>query len=332
MSNRLKSEKSPYLLQHKENPVEWYPWCAEAFEKARSEDKPIFLSIGYSTCHWCHVMAHETFEDEEAASLLNQNYISVKVDREERPDIDAVYMSVCQMLTGAGGWPLTIIMTPEQKPFFACTYFPKRRKYGRDGIIDILEKVTKLWKEHREELLNAGEEITSAVAREHLSGDLHAESELSAELLHSAYEQLRGEFDAGWGGFGRAPKFPMPHQLLFLIRYSFSEAVSEAMQMAETTLGAMARGGMYDHIGGGFSRYSTDEKWLAPHFEKMLYDNALLILAYAAAYEASGEEIFLDTARKTAAYLLREMCGEEGEFFFFYCSSKTNPSFLNFLC
>lgn len=321
MSNHLKSEKSPYLLQHKDNPVEWYPWCEEAFERARSEDKPIFLSIGYFTCHWCHVMAHETFEDEEAAILLNQNYISIKVDREERPDIDAVYMSVCQMMTGAGGWPLTVIMTPEQKPFFAGTYFPKRRKYGRDGIIDILEKVTKLWKDSREELLNAGEEIASAVMREHLSGDLHEEGELSAELLHSAYEQLRREFDAGWGGFGRAPKFPMPHQLLFLIRYSFSEAVSEAMQMAETTLKAMARGGMYDHVGGGFSRYSTDEKWLVPHFEKMLYDNALLILAYLNAFQATRKQEYADVARNTANYILRELRDERGGF---YCGQDAD--------
>lgn len=327
MSNHLKYEKSPYLLQHKENPVNWYPWCDEAFRKAAKEDKPVFLSIGYSTCHWCHVMAHESFEDEKIAEILNENYISIKVDREERPDIDAVYMSVCQMMTGSGGWPLTIIMTPEKKPFLAGTYFPKERKYGQEGLINLLRKVTGFWKNQREELLNAGDKITAMLEKEEQDcrsqreGKGNQEKELSPELFHTAYSQLERQFDERDGGFGSAPKFPMPHQLLFLMRYSFSEAVLKAMRMAESTLDAMAKGGIYDHIGGGFSRYSTDSRWLVPHFEKMLYDNALLILAYLNAFQASGNQEYADIARNTADYILRELRDEKGGF---YCGQDAD--------
>lgn len=261
MSNYLKYEKSPYLLQHQDNPVNWYSWCGEAFKRACSEDKPIFLSIGYSTCHWCHVMAHESFEDAEVAEILNKSYICIKVDREERPDIDAVYMDVCQMMTGAGGWPLTVIMTPEQKPFFAGTYFPKRRRFGQEGLTEILGRIAELWENHRERLVDAGEEITEAVRKEQGFGK-QMENEPDSRILHKAFHQLEQQFDEEWGGFGHAPKFPMPHQLLFLMRYSFAEAVPEASQMAERTLESMARGGIYDHIGGGFSRYSTDDRWL----------------------------------------------------------------------
>lgn len=308
MANRLKQEKSPYLMQHGENPVDWYPWCEEAFQKAAREDKPIFLSIGYSTCHWCHVMAHESFEDPEVADLLNQEFISIKVDREERPDIDAVYMSVCQTMTGSGGWPLTIFMTPEQKPFFAGTYFPKFGGYGRFGLMELLERVADLWKNNREELLRAGNQITAAINQEQTGNGQKPDR----RLVERAYSQLAQQFDQKWGGFGAAPKFPTPHNLLFLMRYADTMQEPNAIKMVEITLEDMARGGIFDHIGGGFSRYSTDEMWLGPHFEKMLYDNALLLIAYVKAYQHTKLEFFADTAHRTARYILRELTSEEG--------------------
>lgn len=308
MPNRLKQEKSPYLMQHGENPVDWYPWCEEAFQKAVKEDKPIFLSIGYSTCHWCHVMAHESFADSEVADLLNRAFVSIKVDREERPDIDAVYMSVCQAMTGSGGWPLTIFMTPEQKPFFAGTYFPKLGGYGRFGLMDLLERVADLWKNNREELLQAGNQITAAINQEQTSNG----QKPNRSLVERAYAQLAQRFDHKWGGFGGAPKFPTPHNLLFLMRYAEVTQESNAMKMVEITLEDMARGGIFDHIGGGFSRYSTDEMWLVPHFEKMLYDNALLLIAYVKAYQHTKQECFADTAHRTVRYILRELTSEEG--------------------
>lgn len=330
MSNRLKSEKSPYLLQHKDNPVNWYPWCEEAFHRAKEEDKPIFLSIGYSTCHWCHVMAHESFEDETAAQILNQGYICIKVDREERPDIDAVYMSVCQAVTGSGGWPLTIVMTPEQKPFFAGTYFPKERYYGRPGLVDILRELLSLWRDRREELVRAGEEITAAINRTGSAAN-PGDSRISRKdnaILKKAYQIFAQQFDPVWGGFGSAPKFPAPHNLLFLMRYAEEEEGcradgegSEALRMAEKTLDAMAEGGIHDHIGGGFSRYSTDERWLVPHFEKMLYDNALLILAYLEIYRLTGKEKYADTVRHTADYIRRELTDVRGGF---YCGQDAD--------
>lgn len=308
MANRLKQEKSPYLMQHGENPVDWYPWCKEAFQKAVQEDKPIFLSIGYSTCHWCHVMAHESFEDQEVADLLNREFISIKVDREERPDIDAVYMSVCQAMTGSGGWPLTIFMTPEQKPFFAGTYFPKHGGYGRFGLMDLLERVADLWKNNREELLRAGNQITAAINQ----GQVGNGQKPDRRLVERAYSQLAQRFDHKWGGFGAVPKFPTPHNLLFLMRYADVTQEPNAMKMVEITLEDMARGGIFDHIGGGFSRYSTDEMWLVPHFEKMLYDNALLLIAYVKAYQHTKRECFADTAHRTARYILRELTSAEG--------------------
>ena len=308
MGNRLHNEKSPYLLQHGENPVDWYPWCEEAFQKAKQQDKPVFLSIGYSTCHWCHVMAHESFEDPEVADLLNRDFISIKVDREERPDIDAVYMSVCQAVTGSGGWPLTIIMTPQQKPFFAGTYFPKNGAYGRMGLTDLLERVALLWKENREELIEAGNEITAAINLNHTGNG----KEPDRKLVEHAASQLARIFDVKWGGFGQAPKFPTPHNLLFLMRYGSAMQEAGAMKMAQVTLEAMARGGIHDHIGGGFSRYSTDEKWLVPHFEKMLYDNALLLMAYVKVFQYTKKEAFADVAHRTAQYILRELTSREG--------------------
>ncbi len=317
MANRLKQEKSPYLMQHGENPVDWYPWCEEAFQKAAKEDVPVFLSIGYSTCHWCHVMAHESFEDSEVADLLNREFISIKVDREERPDIDAVYMSVCQAMTGSGGWPLTIFMTPEQKPFFAGTYFPKNGGYGRFGLMELLERVADLWKTNREELLRAGNQITVAINREQTCNG----QKPNRSLVERAYGQLAQRFDHKWGGFGGALKFPTPHNLLFLLRYADVTQESNAMKMAEVTLEDMARGGIFDQIGGGVSRYSTDEMWLVPHFEKMLYDNALLLIAYVKAYQYTRRGCFADTARRTARYLLRELTSEEGGC---YCSQDAD--------
>ena len=308
MPNRLKQEKSPYLMQHGENPVDWYPWCKEAFRKAVREDKPIFLSIGYSTCHWCHVMAHESFEDPEVADLLSRDFISIKVDREERPDIDAVYMSVCQAMTGSSGWPLTVFMTPEQKPFFAGTYFPKHGGYGRYGLMELLEWVADLWKNNRKELLRVGNQVTEAINQEQTGNG----QKPNRKLVEQAYSQLARRFDHKWGGFGAAPKFPTPHNLLFLMRYAEVTQEPNAMKMVEITLEDMARGGIFDHIGGGFSRYSTDEMWLVPHFEKMLYDNALLLIAYVKAYQHTKWKCFADTAHRTARYILRGLTDEEG--------------------
>jgi len=308
MVNRLHKEKSPYLLQHGENPVDWYPWCEEAFRKAEQEDKPVFLSIGYSTCHWCHVMAHESFEDQEVAAILNREFISIKVDREERPDIDAVYMSVCHAVTGSGGWPLTIIMTPQQKPFFAGTYFPKKGAYGRMGLTELLERISLLWKENRTELMEAGNEITAAINLNPAGSG----REPDRKLVAHAASQLERIFDVKWGGFGQAPKFPTPHNLLFLMRYGSAMQDQGAMKMALVTLEDMARGGIHDHIGGGFSRYSTDKMWLVPHFEKMLYDNALLLMAYTKAYQHTKKESFADIAHRTAQYILRELTDEKG--------------------
>ena len=295
-------------MQHGENPVDWYPWSEEAFQRAAQEDKPVFLSIGYSTCHWCHVMAHESFEDPDVAGLLNREFVSIKVDREERPDIDAVYMSVCQAMTGSGGWPLTVFMTPDQKPFFAGTYFPKHGSYGRYGLTELLERVADLWKNNREELLQAGNQITAAINQPQESNN----QEPDRNLVERAYTQLARRFDHKWGGFGGAPKFPTPHNLLFLMRYAEVTHEPNAMKMVEITLEDMAKGGIFDQIGGGFSRYSTDEMWLVPHFEKMLYDNALLLIAYVKAYQHTKRECFADTARRTARYLLRELTSEEG--------------------
>lgn len=312
--NRLKNEKSPYLLQHANNPVDWYPWSEEAFEKASSEDKMIFLSIGYSTCHWCHVMAHESFEDEEVAEILKKHYICIKVDKEERPDIDAVYMGACQAVNGSGGWPLTCILTADQKPFFVGTYFPKYGRYGQPGLIDILNRISLLWDTQREILVQCGEQITDLLFSDQTSGHKDIQT-VDHTLATRAFLFYKQQFDKEWGGFGRAPKFPVPHNLLFLMRYSHLENNEEAMQMVENTLISMAKGGIFDQIGGGFSRYSTDEKWLVPHFEKMLYDNALLSIAYLEAFQITGKTEYVHIARRTLDYVLRELTGESGAFF-----------------
>lgn len=311
MSNRLINETSPYLLQHAENPVDWYPWCEEAFETAKREDKPIFLSIGYSTCHWCHVMAHESFEDRETAAILNRHFISVKVDREERPDIDSVYMAVCQAFTGSGGWPMSIFMTWDKKPFFAGTYFPVRARFGMPGFSDLLRAVADQWKSDREALLQSADEVVAHLKRP----EFHYENTGGENLCAQAVQLFSESFDNIYGGFGDAPKFPMPHNLLFLLLYATQNESSNVLEMVEITLTQMRKGGIFDHVGYGFSRYSTDKYFLAPHFEKMLYDNALLIIVYASAYAVTQNQLYLDTAEKTAQYVLREMTAPGGGFY-----------------
>ena len=340
MGNRLKDATSPYLLQHADNPVDWYSWCDEAFEKAKTEDKPIFLSIGYSTCHWCHVMAHESFEDKKIAEILNKHFVSIKVDREERPDIDSVYMAVCQAFTGSGGWPMSIFMTWDKKPFFAGTYFPVRSKFGMPGFGDLLSIMAAQWKENREVLLNSADDIiehlkkaesekargnelklreNSLEKRDKNGGeereDVREKNEVDKYLIEKAVESFESSVDTVYGGFGHAPKFPTPHNLLFLMLYAKQNNHSFALKMVEKTLMQMRKGGIFDHIGYGFSRYSTDKYFLAPHFEKMLYDNALLIMAYSAAYNVTKNSVYLETAEKTAEYILREMTSPDGGFY-----------------
>ena len=313
-ANRLIHEKSPYLLQHAYNPVEWYPWGDDAFQIAKAEDKPIFLSIGYSTCHWCHVMEHESFEDTEVAQLMNRNFVAIKVDREERPDIDSIYMSVCQALTGHGGWPMTIIMTPDKKPFFAGTYFPKESRMGLPGLMAVLEKSYTAWNENRQEVLDTSSTILSAILNEDKvdvrKGDLD-----HLEIIKSAFELYKGSFDSMHGGFGHAPKFPSPHIYFFLLRYWKMTNNEAALKMVEKTLESMRRGGIFDHIGYGFCRYSTDRSWLIPHFEKMLYDNALLSMAYLETYQATGNGSYARTAEEIFIYILRDMTSPEGAFY-----------------
>lgn len=319
MTNHLKDQASPYLLQHAENPVDWFPWSEEAFQKAKSEDKPIFLSIGYSTCHWCHVMAHESFEDPQTAQILNTHFVSIKVDKEERPDIDAIYMAVCQAFTGSGGWPCSIFMTPDQKPFFAGTYFPKNSRRGVIGFQDLLFAIAKEWQENRSELIRSAEHIVKSLKetdnRPSLSSREHFSPENADSLIHRALLDYSHSFDPQHGGFGSAPKFPCPHNLLFLMRQYALTKDQKPLEMAEKTLLQMYRGGIFDHIGFGFSRYSTDPYFLAPHFEKMLYDNALLILAYACAFGITGNSLYQEIAEKTAAYILREMTDPKGAFY-----------------
>jgi uncharacterized protein YyaL (SSP411 family) len=311
-SNRLIHEKSPYLLQHAYNPVDWYPWGLEAFEKARRENKPVFLSIGYSTCHWCHVMERESFEDFEVARLMNEAFVSIKVDREERPDIDGIYMNVCQMLTGSGGWPLTIIMTPDKKPFFAGTYIPKDNRFGRLGMLTLVPRIQHAWAAQHDEILHSAEQIVAGL--QNLSADASGDS-LGDSALKNAYQQLASRYDETHGGFGNAPKFPTPHNLSFLLRYWKRSGDPRALDMVEKTLQAMRQGGIYDHLGFGFHRYSTDGEWLVPHFEKMLYDQALLVIAYTEAFQATGKTEYQKTAREILTYVLRDMTSPGGGFY-----------------
>ena len=310
--NRLIQEKSPYLLQHADNPVDWYPWGAEAFSRAVRENKPVFLSIGYATCHWCHVMAHESFEDTAVAALLNKDFICIKVDREERPDIDSIYMSVCQMLTGQGGWPLSVFLTPEKKPFFTGTYIPKESRFGITGLTDLLPRITRSWQERRNDLVASAEEIAAALHQEQKS---HHDDIPDISFLHQGYEELVLRFDAEYGGFGRAPKFPTPHILLFLLRFWKRTGNTRALTMVEKTLGAMRSGGIFDQVGGGFHRYSTDAQWRVPHFEKMLYDQAFLVMAYTEAYQATHNPEFRKTAEEIISYVVRNLTSPEGAFF-----------------
>ncbi|MBW2645392.1 MAG: thioredoxin domain-containing protein [Deltaproteobacteria bacterium] len=310
--NRLSHEKSPYLLEHADNPVDWYPWGPEAFERAGKEEKPIFLSIGYSTCHWCHVMARESFQDYEVARLMNDAFVSIKVDREERPDIDNIYMTVCQMMTGGGGWPLTIIMTPDKQAFFAETYLPKQSRFGKIGMLELIPRIKEIWTTRRAETVRAASQVTASLRQ--ISCDSPGE-ELDVSMLNTAYEELLQRFDEKHGGFGGAPKFPTPHILSFLLRYWKRTGNDHALTMVEKTLRALRCGGIYDHIGFGFHRYSTDAEWLVPHFEKMLYDQALIALSFIEAHQATRRPEYRETAEEIFAYIIRDMTAPEGGFY-----------------
>jgi uncharacterized protein len=310
--NRLADVKNPYLQQHADNPVDWYPWSDEAFELAQKEDKPIFLSIGYSTCHWCHVMAHESFEDSATAAMMNKTFVNIKVDREERPDIDAVYMRVCQMLTGSGGWPLTIIMTPDKKPFFAGTYFPKETVPGRIGMIELIEKIDDLWKNRRDDINSSADNIIDQINK---SNQTKKSEEIEESILPSAFESYKRTFDKDYGGFGQAPKFPVPHNLRFLLGYSKRYDEELALEMVESTLEQMRAGGIFDHVGYGFHRYSTDRVWLLPHFEKMLYDQAQLAMAYTDAYQLTKNSDYKKITEEVLEYVSRDLTHPKGGFY-----------------
>ncbi len=314
-TNRLIHEKSPYLLQHAHNPVDWYPWGEEAFAKARTEDKPIFLSIGYSTCHWCHVMERESFEDEEIAALLNALYVPVKVDREERPDVDQIYMQAIQIMTGQGGWPLSAFLTPDRRPFWGGTYFPPDDRYGRPGFRRILIALADSWRNRRAEILDSAAKLTGYVEEQSRLAQARAQVTLGPELVTQAVAQSSARFDSVHGGFGTAPKFPRPHAISFLLGAHARSADPHVLGMVETTLEHMARGGIYDHLGGGFHRYSTDDRWLVPHFEKMLYDQALIARAYLQAYQATGNEAYAGVARGIFTYVLRDLTAPGGGFY-----------------
>ena len=310
--NHLINEKSPYLIQHAHNPVDWHPWSDATFAKAAAENKPIFLSVGYATCHWCHVMEKESFEDQETAEYLNDTFVCIKVDREERPDIDAVYMAACQMLTGSGGWPLSIFMTPKKKPFFAATYLPKHSRQGRAGLIDICRQVKNLWSNQNEKIETSA---TSIAANMNRAFAYTASDEPNAALLELAYTQIKKSFDSQHGGFEPSPKFPTPHRLLFLLRFYHRNEEAQALDMVQKTLTAMRLGGIWDHVGYGFHRYSTDARWLLPHFEKMLYDQALIATAYLEAYQITRDALFAETATDILTYVLRDMTADQGGFY-----------------
>src|SRR5438094_4955883 len=316
-TNRLAQEKSPYLLQHAHNPVDWYPWGKEAFAKARSENKPIFLSIGYSTCHWCHVMAHESFEREEVAAIMNREFVNIKVDREERPDVDRVYMTFVQATTGGGGWPMSVWLTPDLKPFVGGTYFPPEERYGQPGFKKVLERIATAWKENHENILEQGGKIVAALQESQSAPK--SEAQIDAATLEAAYRQIDRSYDPKEGGFGNAPKFPRPVTFNFLTRFYArdpkSDSGKQALEMALFTLRKMAAGGMHDHIGGGFHRYSVDRYWHVPHFEKMLYDQAQLALAYLDASQITRDRQYEAVARDIFDYVARDMTSKEGGFF-----------------
>jgi uncharacterized protein YyaL (SSP411 family) len=310
--NQLINEKSPYLLQHAHNPVDWHAWSEETFDLARKQNKPVFLSIGYATCHWCHVMEKESFEDEAVARHLNDTFISIKVDREERPDIDAVYMAVCQMLTGSGGWPLNLFLTPDKKPFFAATYIPKNNRFGKAGLIELCQQISNLWASQTDKVHNSAAGIADALGRafSYSAADVPAES-----ILDHAYDLIWQNYDSRFGGFESAPKFPTPHRLLFLLRCHHRTGDAKALKMVEKTLTAMRLGGIWDHVGFGFHRYATDAQWLLPHFEKMLYDQALLAQTYLETYQVTRDPFYARTAEEIFTYVLRDMTSPDGAFF-----------------
>src|SRR5258708_4415024 len=316
-TNRLAREKSPYLLQHAHNPVDWYPWGEEAFEKAARENKPIFLSVGYSTCHWCHVMERESFESEEIAGVLNRHFVPVKVDREERPDVDRLYMLFVQTSTGSGGWPMSVWLTPGRKPFFGGTYFPLDNRYGRPGFRHVLERLAEAWRDDRARIEESGDKVIEQLNEYASLGPAEDKSPGSAgpEVLERAFQGFRRMFDARRGGFGGAPKFPRPSIHNFLVRYYAASRNEEALEMVLTTLREMVKGGMNDQIGGGFHRYSVDERWFVPHFEKMLYDQAQLATSYLEAFQITRDEQYAAAARDIFTYLLRDMTDAGGGFY-----------------
>ncbi|WP_255317219.1 thioredoxin domain-containing protein [Candidatus Magnetobacterium casense] len=319
--NRLKNEKSPYLLQHADNPVDWYPWGAEAFTAAQTQDKPVFVSIGYSTCHWCHVMAHESFEDNDVAAILNDSFICVKVDREERPDVDSVYINACQIMTGTAGWPLTVIMTPDKKPFFVGTYIPRSTRNGYLGLIEIAARISDLWQTRKADLLAMANKAIDAMKASLTTTNINPDYAPDTSLSDKAYQQLLGKYDPENGGFGTAPKFPAAHNLMFLMRHFRRTNDPNALEMVETTLSKLRQGGIFDQLGFGFHRYSTDAQWLVPHFEKMLYDQAMLTIAYAEAFQLTGKGVYETTLREVLTYVLRDMRDARGGF---YCSEDAD--------
>ena len=313
MPNKLAQETSPYLLQHADNPVDWYPWGPEALAKAKAEDKPILLSIGYAACHWCHVMAHESFEDEATAAMMNEHFINIKVDREERPDIDQIYMNAVVAMTRQGGWPLTAALTPDGKPFFGGTYYPPTPRHGMPSFPQVLSSLSKAWETDREKISTSAEGITEHISQAFgLFGD---GDRLSSEMLHKTLSNLANAFDPKWGGFGQAPKFPQPMNLEFILRGHLGTQDPNVLHLAEHTLNMMAQGGIYDHVGGGFTRYSTDVKWLVPHFEKMLYDNGQLARVYLHAWQVTGRPLYKKVVEEILDYTLREMTDESGGFY-----------------
>ena len=321
-ANRLIKENNPYLLQHAYNPVDWYPWGKEAFEKARREGKPIFLSIGYSTCHWCHVMAHESFEDKAIADLLNKYFVCIKVDREERPDIDRIYMAATQAMTGSGGWPMSLFLFPDGKPFFAGTYFPPKAKYGRPGFSEIIEAVQNAWTNDRDSLLKSAESITAYLKESTMSDTTE---ELDPHWLEAGFTEVTEIYDKRYAGFGSGNKFPRPVLFDFLLRYYNRTGNREALLMVEETLASMAKGGIYDQLGGGFHRYSVDSQWRVPHFEKMLYDQAQLITSYLDLYQVTGNKLFADVAKESIDYVLEVMLDKSGGFYSAEDADSDNP-------
>ncbi len=313
--NRLATEKSPYLLQHANNPVDWYPWGDEAFEKAEREDKPVFLSIGYSTCHWCHVMERESFENPDLARLLNRDFISIKVDREERPDVDRIYMLFVQAATGSGGWPMSVFLTPERKPFYGGTYFPPDNRYGRPGFGALLQSLAQAWRQDRARVEQSGTQVIEQLKELSLARSGDGDAGSGKDVLAAAFRSFERVFDSRLGGFGGAPKFPRPSVLNFLLRYHARTHEEEALEMVLVTLREMAKGGMNDQLGGGFHRYSVDEHWFVPHFEKMLYDQAQLAVSYLEAFQITGDEQYADVARSVFDYVLRDLAHPEGGFY-----------------